>query len=93
MGTASFWNLADLRTHARDCGMPWWDLGPFVADEELADDDAAVVNTGLEEAPRYRGSTPDAVADLQRWVSDGWRVVVVTEGAGLARRVAEVLSG
>jgi transcription-repair coupling factor (superfamily II helicase) len=93
LGTASFWTLADLRAHARDSGMPWWDLGPFVADEELAADDAAVVNTGLEEAPRYRGSTPEAVGDLQRWVADGWRVVVVTEGAGLARRVAEVLSG
>ena len=72
--------------------MPWWDLGPFVADEELADGDSVVVNTGLEEAPRYRGSTPDAVGDLQRWVADGWRVVVVTEGPGLARRVAEVLA-
>jgi len=96
LGTASFWTLADLRAHARDLGMPWWDLGPFVADEELAEsaaDDAVVVNTGLEDAPRYRGSTPDAVADLRRWVGEGWRVVVVTEGPGLARRVSEVLAG
>jgi transcription-repair coupling factor (superfamily II helicase) len=93
LGTASFWTLADLRAHARDLGMPWWDLGPFVADEELAEDGAAVVNTGLEDAPRYRGSTPEAVADLRGWVEDGWRVVVVTEGPGLARRVSEVLAG
>ena len=33
------------------------------------------------------------MADLQRWVGDGWRVVVVTEGQGLGRRVAEVLAG
>nr|WP_240977992.1 transcription-repair coupling factor [Knoellia sp. DB2414S] len=96
LGTASFWTLADLRAHARDLGMPWWDLSPFVADEELADvvdGEAVVVNTGLEEAPRYRGSTPEAVADFRQWVADGWRVVVVTEGPGLARRVAEVLAG
>jgi transcription-repair coupling factor (superfamily II helicase) len=93
LGTASFWNLSDLRAHASEAGVPWWDLGPFVADEELADDDAVVVNTGLEEVARYRGSTPEAVADLQRWVGDGWRVVVVTEGPGMARRVAEVLAG
>jgi transcription-repair coupling factor (superfamily II helicase) len=96
LGTASFWTLADLRAHARDLGMPWWDLSPFVADEELADvvdGEAVVVNTGLEEAPRYRGSTPEAVADFRTWVADGWRVVVVTEGPGLARRVAEVLAG
>ncbi|GAA2737147.1 transcription-repair coupling factor [Pedococcus aerophilus] len=93
LGTASFWSLADLRAHAAQARMPWWDLGPFVADEELADDDATVVNTGLEEAPRYRGSTPEAVTDLRKWVGDGWRVIVVTEGSGLARRVAEVLAG
>src|SRR5690349_9019055 len=93
LGTASFWTVADLRSHAAELGMPWWDLSPFVADEETAADDAVVVTTGLEEAPRYRGSTPDAVADLRRWVDDGWRVVVVTEGPGLARRVAEVLAG
>ncbi|MDU0312990.1 transcription-repair coupling factor [Phycicoccus sp. M110.8] len=92
LGTASFWTVADLRAHAAELGMPWWDLSPFVADEETAADDAVVVNTGLEEAPRYRGSTPDAVADLRRWVGDGWRVVVVTEGPGMARRVAEVLA-
>jgi transcription-repair coupling factor (superfamily II helicase) len=93
LGTASFWTVADLRAHAGESGMPWWDLSPFVADEELAEDDAAVVNTGLDDAPRYRGSTPDAVEDFRRWVADGWRVVVVTEGPGLARRVTEVLAG
>lgn len=97
LGTASFWSLADLRAHAREAGMPWWDLSPFVADEELAeelaDDDAAVVNTGLEDAPRYRGSTEEAVGDLRDWVAGGWQVVVVTEGPGLARRVSEVLAG
>jgi transcription-repair coupling factor (superfamily II helicase) len=54
--------------------------------------DAVTVATGLLESPAYRGSTPDAVADVRRWVADGWRVVVVTEGHGLAQRVAEVLA-
>ena len=52
-----------------------------------------MLESGLGETPRYRGSTPEAVADLRRWVQDGWRVVVVTEGHGLAKRVNEVLSG
>lgn len=93
LGTASFWGLADLRAHARERGLPWWDLNPFVADAELADADSSVLESGLGETPRYRGSTPEAVADLRRWVQDGWRVVVVTEGHGLAKRVNEVLSG
>jgi transcription-repair coupling factor (superfamily II helicase) len=93
LGTASFWSLADLRAHAREAGLPWWDLNPFTADAELADEATTVLDTGLAEAPRYRGSTPDAVSDLRRWVAEGWRVVVVTEGHGLAKRVHEVLSG
>ena len=66
---------------------------PFAADEELADDDAAVVNTRPRgRRRRYRGSTAEARrATCGGWVADGWRVVVVTEGPGLAQRVAEVL--
>lgn len=92
LGTASFWGLADLRAHAREAGLPWWDLNPFTADAELADDATTVLDTGLAEAPRYRGNTPEALSDLRRWVAEGWRVVVVTEGHGLAKRVHEVLA-
>ena len=31
------------------------------------------------------------MADLGAWLRDGWRVVVVTEGHGLAKRVVELL--
>jgi transcription-repair coupling factor (superfamily II helicase) len=95
LGTASFWSLADLRGHAAAMGRPWWDLSPFAADVELADlagGEAVVLDSGLVDAPTYRGSTPDAVADLRRWTQEGWRALVVTEGHGLAQRVAEVLS-
>ena len=92
LGTASFWGLADLRAHDREAGLPWWDLNPFTADAELADEATTVLDTGLTEAPRYRGSTPEALSDLRRWVAEGWRVVVVTEGHGLAKRVHEVLA-
>jgi len=39
----------------------------------------------------YRGDTPSAVADIGRWVRDGWQTLVVTDGHGLAKRVVEVL--
>ena len=39
----------------------------------------------------YRGDTERAVAQLGGWVADEWRVVVVTEGHGLAKRVVELL--
>ncbi|MCE1179131.1 MAG: transcription-repair coupling factor [Micrococcales bacterium] len=91
LGSASFWTLAQLREHARDIDLPWVDVTPFAVDLETVDD--TVFGTGIEEAPRYRGSTADAVADVQRWAADGWTVAVVTDGPGLAKRVSEVLSG
>ena len=53
---------------------------PFVADE------AAPV-------PGYRGETTRALADVRQWLSDGWRVVLVTEGNRPAQRLAETLRG
>ncbi|HEX3491563.1 MAG TPA: DEAD/DEAH box helicase, partial [Streptosporangiaceae bacterium] len=44
-----------------------------------------------EPAPSYRGDTTHVLADVGRWLSDQWRVVLVTEGHGPAQRLAELL--
>jgi transcription-repair coupling factor (superfamily II helicase) len=44
-------------------------------------------------APGYRGDTRRAVSDIRQWLADDWRVVLVTEGHGPARRLAELLRG
>ncbi|HRW18417.1 MAG TPA: transcription-repair coupling factor [Dermatophilaceae bacterium] len=96
LGTASYRTLAELRGQALRTGVPWWSLTSFGVDTELAeliDDDAAGtrLDLGVTDAPSYRGDTDQAVADLRKWAADGWTVVVVTEGPGLAKRVHEVL--
>jgi transcription-repair coupling factor (superfamily II helicase) len=94
LGSASYWTLAQVRAHALSEGRPWWTLTPFVSDAELVieDDDVDVrlaVHTTEPEA--FRGDTERAVAHLRQRARDGWRVAVVTEGPGLAKRVEEVL--
>ena len=42
-------------------------------------------------AAAYRGDATRMIADVRQWLADGWRVVLVTEGHGPARRLAEVL--
>ncbi len=37
----------------------------------------------------YRGDTERALADVRDWLADGWRVVLVTEGHGPAKRLVE----
>jgi transcription-repair coupling factor (superfamily II helicase) len=91
LGTASFHSIADVREHAASIGVPWWSVGPFAADAELADDDATT-DLDVRDAEAYRGDTDRAVADLAGWTTSGWRVAVLTDGPGLARRVVEVLA-
>ena len=101
LGTASYWPLAQVREHALSAGRPWWSLTGFLSDTELAryadaasdvdDGPGETITLGVTEVEPFRGDTEAAVAALRGWTADGWKVVVVTDGAGLARRVHEVL--
>ncbi|PWI46041.1 transcription-repair coupling factor [Streptomyces sp. ICBB 8177] len=88
LGAASLRSLADVRDHARDIGMPWWSVSQFSADEETTDD---TLTLGMNAPETYRGDSARALADTKGWLSDGWRVVYVTEGHGPASRTVEVL--
>ncbi len=88
LGTSSYWGLAELRSRATEIGLPWWDLTPFDVDSETAED---VLVTGTLPTEAYRGDVDAVVTDLQGWLHDGWRVVVVADAAGSAKRTVEVL--
>ncbi len=90
LGSSSYWAVADLREHARALGLGWWALTPFTVDTESGED---VLESGTREAPTYRGDIEAATADLTRWLGEQWRVVLVAEGLGSARRIVEVLAG
>jgi len=99
LGAASLWPLADLREHVTSLRLPWWSITPFVADAELAEfaapgDAVEADETELSpatEAPDYRGEGAQMLGDVRRWLREGWRVVLTTEGHGPAERLAEVL--
>jgi transcription-repair coupling factor (superfamily II helicase) len=90
LGAASYRELDDVRTHARELGMPWWTVSPFGLDDELVGERgrtlAAVPVDG------YRGDLERAVTDLRGWLADGARVVVTHPGHGPAERMVEVLA-
>ncbi len=98
LGAASFWSLAAVREHALSHDVPWWSLSPFGMDAELSDlagsgaGDVLVLSPQVSEPETYRGDTERAIADVAAWLRDGWRVAVLVQGAGLARRVVEVLA-
>ena len=49
--------------------------------------------TGASPAESYRGDTARVFPHVARWLADGWRVVMVTEGHGPAQRLTELLRG
>lgn len=98
LDAASHWTLAQAREHALTLGLGWWTLTPFAVDAELQDQmadavehDHVALHVPAVEPPRFRGNTDQAVGQLRTWHDDGWRVLVATDGPGLAERVREVL--
>ncbi|MGP3952779.1 transcription-repair coupling factor [Streptomyces sp. 7N604] len=96
VGAASLWGIADVRDRARELGMMWWTVSPFVTDTELEEPGGTEGDTlrlGMRAPESYRGDTARALADTKGWLADGWRTVYVTEGHGPAARTVEVLGG
>jgi transcription-repair coupling factor (superfamily II helicase) len=91
---ASFATLGETRALAFERGLGWWTVGSFTADESLADlveDGAPHVTLAARDPDGYRGEVDRALADVRAMLRDGWRIVLVTEGPGPARRFAEQL--
>ena len=108
LGAAAFQPLPEVRAAAQHLGIGWWTVTPFSStdmsgadgtrtnDPDETDPEAGERLSLLMEAapvPGYRGDTTRALADVRQWLSDGWRVVLVTEGNGPAQRLAETLRG
>jgi transcription-repair coupling factor (superfamily II helicase) len=94
LGTASFWSLGEVREHALKAGLPWWSISPFGLDDTPVDEGELTARVFVPEviAPEaYRGDREQAIADIGGWLKDSWRVAVITEGHGLAKRVVEML--
>ena len=66
---------------------------PAPAEPGDRDSRRQVFVTGASPAEVYRGDTARVFADVGRWLADGWRVVLVTEGHGPAQRLTELLRG
>jgi transcription-repair coupling factor (superfamily II helicase) len=103
LGEAAIRPIAEARAAAAAAELPWWTVTPFAASQATDPDDGEEADGGegepapflvsAEPAPGYRGDTNRALGDIRRWLAEDWRVVLVTEGHGPARRLAELLRG
>ena len=90
LGEGAYRELAQIREHALET-TGWWALSPFAPDLDTLDDDATHLRLDAEEVPNYRGEPDRAVTDVRAALAAGRRVVLLTDGPGLAKRLAEVL--
>jgi len=84
LGAASLRDLEDVRDEAAELGLPWWGLTALSDPESVA--------STFTQAPAYRGDTVAAMADLKNWTREGWRVALVFDGHGSAKRAVERLA-
>jgi transcription-repair coupling factor (superfamily II helicase) len=90
----AWWTLAPfgVTDDTEDAG----DEGAERTAAELAGDSNPLtfgITINAAPAAAYRGDTDRMMADVREWLTEGWRVVLVTEGHGPAKRLAEVLRG
>lgn len=81
---ASFSTIEVTRERARRGGHAWWTLGGFATDSSL--------ELGLREPQKFAGKVDDAVASLGNLVRSGFTIVLTVEGAGLGKRLVDVMS-
>jgi transcription-repair coupling factor (superfamily II helicase) len=73
-----------------DADEPWREPEPDILPSVSPDTGVSLMLTA-QAVPLYHGETGRVVDDLKRWTGDAWRVVLVFEGHGPAKRAAEVL--
>jgi transcription-repair coupling factor (superfamily II helicase) len=69
---------------------PWAEAEPDVL-PAIGPDLGTSLAVSAHPVPLYHGETGRVVDDLKRYLGDGWRVVLVFEGHGPAKRAVEVL--
>ena len=98
LGGSAYRSWSHIRGHAISSNMPWWQLSPFIADEETAHGDvddvsaiADVVTVPLQATSKFQGRVQEAIELMRERVRDGWLVVLVADGHGTAERYVESL--
>ena len=93
LSAASFMSLADLRAISARRALGWWTLSPFGQGPEEADvdTDGETLRVRARDVVAYHGDVERALDDVRGLQHAGWRLVLATEGAGPAKRMAEQL--
>lgn len=85
LGASGYRELAEVATHARDTGHPWWTVS------QLTSPDESVLRLDFTPVEAYHGDVSRAFADLRAHTATGGMGVLVVPGTGTAKRAVEQL--
>ncbi|MCT2089016.1 transcription-repair coupling factor [Micrococcus terreus] len=88
-GAGGFATLAETRNQSLARHQGWWQMTSLGADTELLAD-ASSLRTALREPQGFSADVEAMIAHVSQRTSEGWQCVVVTDGPGPARRLAEL---
>ncbi|MBS1907111.1 MAG: transcription-repair coupling factor [Actinobacteria bacterium] len=96
--TGDFLSVAELRAALHERGGVWWRLSAFDAGsvdatfEHAAGSGAGADGVSAAPIPSFHGNVDGAIEFTAARVAEGWRVVLVSSGAGLVDRARDVLA-
>ncbi|WP_026341044.1 transcription-repair coupling factor [Actinomadura atramentaria] len=85
LGAAAFRSLEEVQEHTAELGLPRWTATTLNPGEDA-------LRLDVRTADAYRGDTGRVMPDLKGWIDGGWRIVLVTPGAGPAGRLVQLVS-
>jgi transcription-repair coupling factor (superfamily II helicase) len=89
-----WWTVAPFGIVADDAkpepDQPWLE-GELIGFGDVTPDEGRMLTLSAQPVPLYHGDTARVVEDVTRWAADGWRIALVFEGHGPAKRAFEVL--
>jgi transcription-repair coupling factor (superfamily II helicase) len=91
-----WWSVSPFGVAVEDSTEPDYADAPWLEGElpsvsDVTPDEGRQLALSAAPASLYHGETARVVEDVRQWAADGWRVALVFEGHGPAKRAAEVL--
>ncbi|WP_336628931.1 MULTISPECIES: transcription-repair coupling factor [unclassified Microbacterium] len=90
--TGDFLSIGDLRAAVHDRHGVWWRLSAFDAGSDDEAHDQGADGVSATPIPSFHGNVDGAIEFTAGRVGEGWRVVLVSSGAGLVDRARDVLA-
>lgn len=91
LAAGSFRTVTETRETALNLLGSWWETTSLGIDEDALDDNAVSFTFAARAPHTYAGNMGELLTEVKEKLSDGWRIVTVTNSSGAQTRLLDVL--